>query len=100
MFTNLKTNDTMKLEDLPTATRKGLDVEIDRQEFALTLKTYRLRHNLTQAQLGQRFGCSRFLILKAETAKPISWESAYKLFNRLSHELSKEQLSHEVHYDH
>ena len=74
----------MKLEELPTATRKGLDVEIDRQEFALTLKTYRLRHNLTQAQLGEKFGCSRFLILKAETAKPISWAPSFHFFLRAS----------------
>ncbi|MBR5523439.1 MAG: hypothetical protein IKV82_08250 [Akkermansia sp.] len=80
----------MKLEDLPTARRQGLTVEVDRQEFALSLKTWRLRQALTQQQVADRWGCSRFLIIKAEGAKEISWENAYRLFNKLAHELQNE----------
>lgn len=69
---------------------KGLSLEIDRQEFALELKTWRLRHALTQAQLAKRWGTNRFIIIKAEGAKEITWESAYKLFVKLSQELRNE----------
>lgn len=78
--------DTIKVEMKP----KGLSMETDRNEFALALKTWRLRQGLTQAQAGERFGCSRFTILRAEGAKPLTWEMAYRLFARLSNELQKE----------
>ena len=70
--------------------RDGLNVDIDRETFALQLKTWRLRKGLTQQQLGERWGMSRFKIIKAETAKIVSWEVAYKMFVRLSEELRKE----------
>ena len=81
----------MKIEDLPTARRNGLSVEVDRQDFALSLKTWRLRQNLTQTQLAHRWGTNRFLIIKAENAKSISWEHAYWLFSKLAHELENEK---------
>lgn len=74
----------------PRANTNGLSVDIDRQEFALALKTYRLRVNLTQKQLAQLWGTNRYAIIKAETAKPISWELAYKLFAKLSNALRDE----------
>lgn len=71
--------------------QNGLQMDIDREQFAMQLKTWRLRHGLTQAQAGVRLGgCSRFTIIKAEGAKPITWEQAYKLFAKLSDELIKE----------
>lgn len=70
--------------------RKGLEVDIDKEAFALALKTWRLRNNLTQRQAGERMGCSRYTIIRAESAKNITWEQAYKLFARLSEELRKE----------
>lgn len=69
---------------------KGLQLEIDRQEFALALKTWRLRQALTQKQVAARWNTNRFIIIKAENAQPMTWESAYKLFNALSKELSNE----------
>lgn len=72
------------------AKREGLSMKIDREDFAMALKTWRLRSGLTQAQVGQRWGCSRYTILRAESARPISWEHAYKLFARLAGELEKE----------
>lgn len=70
--------------------QKGLSLEVDKESFAMALKTWRLRNQLTQAQVGQRWGCSRYTILRAEQAKNLTWEMAYKLFARLSNELTKE----------
>lgn len=70
--------------------RKGLEMTCDKEEFALALKTWRLRNGLTQSQLGERWNCSRFTIMKAEKAKTITWEMAYRLFAKLSKELENE----------
>ena len=69
---------------------KGLTMECDRKEFALALKTWRLRAGLTQAAAAARWGVSRFTIMRAEAAREITWEMAYRLFNQLSHELENE----------
>lgn len=68
----------------------GLTMEVDKTEFALALKTWRLRQGLTQQQVGERWDCSRFTILRAENAKNLTWEMAYRLFARLADELRKE----------
>ena len=70
--------------------RQGLEIDINRQDFAMALKTWRLRQGLSQSQVGERWGCSRYTILRAEGAKNISWEHAYKLFAKLAGELEKE----------
>lgn len=70
--------------------REGVTMDVDRQQFALALKTWRLRANLTQRQVGEMWNTSRYTIMKAEKANPISWEQAYKLFAHLSEELRKE----------
>lgn len=69
---------------------RGLEMDIDKQQFALALKTWRLRHDLTQSELGKRWGCSRYTIIRAEGAKNVTWEMAYRLFARLADELRKE----------
>lgn len=68
----------------------GLAMDVDKNEFALALKTWRLRQGLTQAQVGQRWGCSRFTVMRAECAKQLTWEMAYRLFAKLADELRKE----------
>lgn len=70
--------------------RNGLSIDIDKQEFGLALKTWRLRQGLTQQQVAERWGCSRFTIMRAERAKNVTWEMAYKMFAKLSTELRKE----------
>lgn len=70
--------------------QQGLTMEADRNEFALALKTWRLRAGKTQKEVGDSWGVSRYTILRAENAKPITWEMAYRLFARLSEELKKE----------
>lgn len=68
----------------------GLEMDMDKQQFAMALKTWRLRQGLTQSQLGERWGCSRYTIIRAERAKNITWEMAYKMFAKLAVELKKE----------
>lgn len=70
--------------------KKGLEMEINKQDFALALKTWRLRQGLTQNEVGQRWGCSRYTIMRAESARNVTWEMAYRLFARLAGELEKE----------
>lgn len=71
--------------------QKGLSLEADKEQVAMAVKTWRLRHDLTQEELGARWGMSRFTILRIEGAKNISWEMAYKAFAHLSEELQKEK---------
>lgn len=81
----------MSTTSIPEIKQSGLTIEADREEVALALKTWRLRHDLTQEAVAQRWGMSRYTILRAERAKPISWTMAYKIWARLAAELSKEQ---------
>lgn len=71
---------------------KGLEMDVDKQEFALALKTWRLRQGLTQSEVGKRWNCSRFTIMRAENAKNVTWEMAYRLFAKLAQELKNEEL--------
>lgn len=68
----------------------GLEMDVNRQDFALALKTWRLRRGLTQKQVGDAWGVSRWTIMRAESARDVTWETAYRLFARLSQELRKE----------
>lgn len=74
----------------PKINRNDLSMEVDRQEFALALKTWRLRKGLLQRQVAEQFGVSRYTIIRAENAQPITWMMAYRLFAKLSDELRKE----------
>lgn len=67
-----------------------LKMEADKNEVALALKTWRLRKNLSQRELAQRWGMSRYTIMRAEAGKNITWEMAYRIFAKLSYELTKE----------
>lgn len=71
--------------------RQGIQMETDRETFALALKTWRLRAGKTQRQIADEWGVSRFTIIKAETAKPIAWETAYRIFAQLSKALEEEK---------
>lgn len=78
--------DQIKVEMKP----KGLTMDVDKNEFALALKTWRLRQGLLQREVADMFGCSRYTIMKAENAKTVTWEMAYRLFAKLAAELRKE----------
>lgn len=75
--------------------QNGLTMDVDKTQFAMALKTWRLRSGLTQEQVGRKWGCSRYTIMRAESAKNVTWEIAYRLFARLSEELRKENLRNE-----
>ena len=81
-----------------TMKAKNLTMECDRKEFALAVKTWRLRAGLTQQQVARRWGVSRFTIMRAERARALTWEMAYRLFNKLSYELEHEH--DEIHDTH
>lgn len=78
--------ETYKPEPKP----QGISVDIDRNQFALALKTWRLRMSLTQRQVAEMWNVSRYTIMRAEAGKDITWMMAYRLFARLSDELRKE----------
>ena len=67
-----------------------INVELDKKEFALALKTWRLRSGLTQQQVGEMWGCTRYTIMRAEAGRNITWEQAYRMFAKLSRQLEQE----------
>lgn len=69
---------------------QGLEMYVDRELFAMSLKTWRLRMGYTQRMVANRWRCSRYTIMRAEAGEHISWEMAYRLFTILSEELKKE----------
>lgn len=77
-------------------TPNGLEMDVDKAQFALALKTWRLRMGLTQKEVGQRWGCSRYTIIRAERGRDVTWEMAYRLFARLSNELHLEGKEKQV----
>lgn len=76
--------------EAPTIRRRGLQIETDQQQLAVTLKTYRLRQGLSQRELGEKWGCSRYTIMRIEAGKKITWEMMYRVFVKLSAELENE----------
>lgn len=70
---------------------KGLEMTANREQVALALKTWRLRQGLTQKQVGDMWGMSRWTILRIEAAQPCSWMMCYRIFAKLSEELEKER---------
>lgn len=70
--------------------REGLTMETDQQQFAMALKTWRLRKGYTQKKLAELWQVSRFTIMRAEAARNMTWEMIYKLFAKLSWELERE----------
>lgn len=77
-------------------TQSIINETCDRQEFALELKTWRLRRALTQREVGKMFGVSRYTIMRAEAARDLTWEMAYRIFVKLSAELRKENENENV----
>lgn len=66
--------------------RKGLTLEIDREAFAMELKTWRISQGLTQRELAKRWQLSRYTLLRVEKAQAVSWMTAYRLWSKLSEE--------------
>lgn len=74
----------------PTMTQRGLEMDMDKEQFAMALRTWRLRQGKTQREVAKMFGVSRCTIIRAENAQGITWEMAYRLFARLAEQLRKE----------
>lgn len=68
----------------------GLGVDVDRKEFGMALKTWRLRRGVSQEEAGKMLGVSRYTIIRVEKADDISWQTAYKVFARFAEQLRKE----------
>lgn len=65
----------------------GLSLETNKEHFALALKMWRLRRNLTQSQAGKLCNVSRFTIMRVERADVVNWESLYKIMCVMSEDL-------------
>lgn len=68
----------------------GRSMDFDRDKVALEVKKYRLAHQLTQKQLGEQWGVSRYVILRVENGQNLSWEHAYRIMARLTDSIRKE----------
>lgn len=68
----------------------GLEMDVDRVQFALALKTWRIRSGKTQEQVAKDWGVSRYSVMRAEAGRDVSWRMAYRLFARLARELERE----------
>lgn len=66
------------------------EVGHSRQEIGLEVAKFRIRNGLTQAQLAERWGMSRYSIIRAEKGKAVSWKFTYAIASRLTQELRKE----------
>lgn len=80
---NMDAVTNLKVEFKPV----GLSLETDKEHFALALKTWRLRHRLTQRQAGERCGVSRYSIMRAEAGKEPSWEVLYRIMCGMAEDL-------------
>lgn len=78
------------MEEKELFTQNGRQLEFDMDQVAMEVKKYRLRHNLTQKQLGEKWGLSRYVIIRAETSRNVKWESAYRIFAYLTRALREE----------
>ena len=74
----------------PALKRAGLTLTADRADVSIAIKTYRLRQDLTQEQLADKWNISRYTIMRLEAARPVSWEMTYKVWARLSEDLANE----------
>ncbi len=70
--------------------RSGAALEIDREEVGLELTKWRIRQGLTQRELAERWGMSRYTIIRAEKGKNVSWRFAYAIWSKLVTEMRKE----------
>lgn len=75
----------------PTIKRRGLTMETDAQELAVSLKTYRVRNGFTLPQLGKMWGTSRYTLMRIEAAKHVSWVTMYKIANQLIQAIQNEK---------
>lgn len=62
----------------------------DKEQFAIAVKTWRLRNRYTQQKAGEMMGVSRYTIMRAEACKDLTWETIYRMFAYMSEALREE----------
>ena len=68
-----------------TLKQEGTDLITNREDFAVAVKTWRVRHGMTQKELAAAAGTSRYTIMRVENASnETSWITMYKLFNLMA----------------
>lgn len=68
-----------------TLKQEGTDLITNREDFAVAVKTWRIRHGMTQKELAAAAGISRYTIMRVENASnETSWITMYKLFNLMA----------------
>lgn len=70
--------------------RKGSKIEINRDDLAVELKMYRCKRGLTQRQLADEWGVSRWSILRTEAAEEVSIGLTILIYSRLTECLRKQ----------
>ncbi len=75
-----------------TMKQVGPTLEVDREEFAVHLKMWRIRKGLSQIQAAKVLGLSRFTVIEIEKGRHVSMITAYRVFNKLAEELRKEGI--------
>lgn len=63
---------------------------VDREALAKELFEWRVRNGYTQREVGERFGVSRYTIMRAEGNEYLSLPTAYLVLSKLTQELRKE----------
>lgn len=65
-------------------------IDIDKQALAQELVTWRLRSGLTQSQAGDKFGVSRYSIMRLENMRYIGIAQAYRISAALAKAIREE----------
>lgn len=72
------------------ANEKLQSLGIEREKLGFELAKWRVRQGLSQRQLAERWGMSRYSILRAERGKSVGWQFTYAISAKLAAELRKE----------
>lgn len=72
------------------ANEKLQSLGIEREKLGFELAKWRVRQGLSQRQLAERWGMSRYSILRAEHGKSVGWQFTYAISAKLAAELRKE----------
>lgn len=70
--------------------RRGSKIEINRDDLAVELKMYRCKQGLTQRQLADEWGVSRWSIIRTEAAQEVSIGLTILIYARLTECLRKQ----------
>lgn len=69
---------------------------MDRALLAEQLYKWRIRQGLSQHQLAEQWGISRYTLMRAEKARYIAWPMLYRLSARLTESLTNERQQYTI----